>query len=326
MDSTHSGPDDSKSSSRDYAVNPRSQLPGQGRGETFVPRFRSDDTDADSAKTLRDYIEITIRRRWVVLAVFIAIFLVSAVYTFSRTPIFSSVATIEFEEKKPKQEDRVYGNPEYDQYKGYLATQLELLKSRSLAEGLVTKMKLAESPEFSPKSGWIGRWISAPASWLFGSDDHQNAENAAAAKLNSLSASVLGRVSVKPVKTSNLVTVSMDATSPAFANEMLRNYLNLYLEFNLEKRRKENLEASAWLKEELANVEKKLMESQAELVGFLIDNGIVASSTATGVSPVMDLLNKTMDTHTKSREARLRMQALKEQKASDQGAVATKGR
>ena len=83
MDSTHSGPDDSKSSSRDYAVNPRSQLPGQGRGETFVPRFRSDDTDADSAKTLRDYIEITIRRRWVVLAVFIAIFLVSAVYTFS---------------------------------------------------------------------------------------------------------------------------------------------------------------------------------------------------------------------------------------------------
>ena len=112
----------------------------------------------------------------------------------------------------------------------------------------------------------------------------------------------------------------MDATSPAFANEMLRNYLNLYLEFNLEKRRKENLEASAWLKEELATVEKKLMESQAELVGFLIDNGIVASSTATGVSPVMDLLNKTMDTHTKSREARLRMQALKEQKASDQGA------
>jgi uncharacterized protein involved in exopolysaccharide biosynthesis len=128
-DYTHSGPDDSKSSSRDYAVHPRSQLPGQGRGVEFVPRFRSDDAGADSAKTLRDYIETVIRRRRVALALFIAIFLVSALYTFTRSPLFSSVAIIEFEDKKPKQEDRVYGSPEYDQHKGYLATQLEILKS-----------------------------------------------------------------------------------------------------------------------------------------------------------------------------------------------------
>ncbi len=188
----------------------------------------------------------------------------------------------------------------------------------------MAKMNLSESPEFSSKSSWIGRLVSASVSWLFGSNDQENGEDASAARINSLSASVLGRVSVKPVKTSNLVAVSMDATSPAFANEMLRNYLDIYLEENLAKRRKESLEASAWLKEELAKVEKKLMESQAKLVGFLIDNGIVVSSTETGVSPVMDLLNKTMETHTKSREARLRMQALKEQKASEQGVVLPK--
>ncbi|MGO9571064.1 MAG: polysaccharide biosynthesis tyrosine autokinase, partial [Desulfomonilaceae bacterium] len=65
-------------------------------------------------------------------------------------------------------------------------------------------------------------------------------------------------------------------------------------------------------------------ESQADLVGFLIDNGIVVSSTETGVSPVMDLLSKSMETHTKSREARLRMQALEQQKVSEQGVVLPK--
>ena len=126
------------------------------------------------------------------------------------------------------------------------------------------------------------------------------------------------------MKTSNLASVSMDATNPAVANQMLQNYLDLYLESNLEKRRKESLEASGWLKVELAKVEKQLMESQAELVGFLIDHGISVSSTETGVSPVMDLLNKSMETHTKSREARLHIQALKGQKSSELGAVMPK--
>jgi polysaccharide biosynthesis transport protein len=324
MDSTYSGPDDSTFANRSHAGRPQPQPPGRSRGETFVPRSRSDDLDVDSEKTLRDYIEIVIRRRWAFIAVFIAIFLIAAVYTFSVTPLFNSVATIEFEEKKPKQEDRVYGNPEYDQYKGYLATQLEILKSRSLAEALVVKMNLAKSPEFQSKSTWIGRVISALTSRLSRANGHETPENAAAARINGLTAAVLGRVSVKPVKTSNLATVSMDATNPTLASQMLRNYLDLYLKRNLEKRRKESLEASAWLKEELAKVEKKLMESQAELVGFLIDNGIVVSSTETGVSPVMDLLQKTMETHTKSREARLRMQALKDQKVSEEGVVLPK--
>jgi polysaccharide biosynthesis transport protein len=323
MDPTHSGPDDSTFVNRNHAGRPQPQAPGKSRRETFVPHVSLDTVDVDSEKTLRDYIEIVIRRRWVVLAVFVAIFLVAVAYTFSVTPLFNSVATIEFEEKKPKQEDRVYGNPEYDQYKGYLATQLEILKSRSLAEALVVKMNLSESPEFQSKNTSIGRWISALTSW-YRSKDQESPENAAAARINGLTAAVRGRVSVKPVKTSNLATVSMDATSPALANQMLRNYLDLYLKGNLEKRRKESLEASAWLKEELAKVEKKLMESQAELVGFLIDNGIVVSSTETGVSPVMDLLSRSMETHTKSREARLRMQALKDQKVSETGVVLPK--
>ena len=57
----------------------------------------------------------------------------------TRTPLYTSVATVELEEKgKVKDKDSVYSQPAYDQFKGYLATQLEVLKSRSLSEALAT--------------------------------------------------------------------------------------------------------------------------------------------------------------------------------------------
>ena len=101
-------------SNRDRPEHRLSLPPGRGGLGTFAQHIR-DDSDGDSGKTLRDYIEVIIRRRWLVLATFIGIFLIAAAYTFTTTPLFNSVAIIEFEEKKPKQEDKVYGNPEDDQ-------------------------------------------------------------------------------------------------------------------------------------------------------------------------------------------------------------------
>ncbi len=188
-------------------------------------------------------------------------------------------------------------------------------------------MNLLESPEFAAKNskiGWVIQCVLTPATWLAGSEDKQSDEDRATAKMNSIAGQVLSRVSVKPVKTSNLAQISMMGKSPASANQMLNNYLNIYLEKNLQTRRKESLEAAAFLKDELAKVEKKLMSSQAELVGFLIDNGIVSSSTETGMSPVMDLLAKTVESQAKSHEARIRIQALKGQKIGKQGVILPK--
>ncbi|MGB6066789.1 MAG: polysaccharide biosynthesis tyrosine autokinase [Desulfomonilaceae bacterium] len=323
MDAPYNGPDDSRSSIIDTEGSGYARPLGPSTGNMYSQQWGSNDIGDDSAISLRDYIGVVIRRKWVALAAFVVIISISIAYTYTATPVYRSVATLEFEQKKPKQEDRVYGSPDYDQYKGYLATQLEILKSRSLAKGLVAKMNLSNSPEFMSSNGRIGRLRSALLLWFRISDPHANAKNAAPS-VNRVANAVLARVSVKPIKTSNLASVSMDAKSPAVAQEMLGNYLDLYLETNLKERRKESLEASAWLKEELAKVQKKLLEAQAELVGFLIDNGIVDSPTETGVSPVMDLLAKTMEAHTKSREARLRMQALDGQKFKDQGAVLPK--
>jgi capsular exopolysaccharide synthesis family protein len=246
-----------------------------------------------------------LRRKKIVLATLLSCLAISVAYVFLCTPLFRSVSTLEFEEKKSKSTESLYGSPEYDQYKAYLATQLEVLKSRTLAEAVVKKLNLPV-----PEPSWTSYLMSLPSRLL--STYQVNAEQADSAKLNRLVDGVLASVSAKPVKTSNMVSVSYDAADPKKAQEMLKTYVAAFLQHNLEKRRMESVEASQWLKEEVAKAEKQLMESRAALVEFVVDNGIVSGSEKDGggLGMVADLMNKTMEGHLRSQEARLRIEAL----------------
>jgi len=287
------------------------------------------DLGGHSEKTLRDYLDILIRRIWIVGTVLIAATIISLIYAVTCTPLYPSTSTIEFDEKKPKSDDRFAtgAGAEYDLFRNYLATQMEILKSRALAEALVQKMNLLEYPEFTPKApGWVDRLVSLPSTLvsLLSENGHEAAaETPTARRLSSVSESIMGRVTVKPVKTSNLVTISINSTKPAYSRELLHNYLNLYLERNLEQRRRESAEASQWLKDELGKAEKKLMEAKADLVNFIIDNRLVVGK-GSGVVQILDMVDKVWEEQIKSQGTRLKMQALRDQKGGDQGAVLPK--
>ena len=270
-----------------------------------------------SRTDLRDYLEGLLRKRWVALIACAIVVLISAVYATSRTPLYTSVASIEImEEGKGKTDQKLYTGSEFRELKGYLASQIELLKSRSLAEALVNRLNLLDHPEFNPGTGVMARVLA-----LFDKPLEDSATvKGPVAKLNHVATHILRNVSTKTIKTSNLASVSFTATDPNLATEWLRVYLEIYLAQSLEKRRRESLEASRWLKDELEQAEKKLLESRAELYAFIVDHGIVSGSEG-GLGQVLDMINKTMDQHVKSQEQRLKIQALKDQKRPDQGAL-----
>jgi polysaccharide biosynthesis transport protein len=270
-----------------------------------------------SEKTLRDYVDVLLRRGWVVVTVFVIVVLISVAYTFTRTPLYTAVASVELEEKssKAKDKDSLYSQPEYDQFKGYLATQLEILKSRSLAEALVSRMNLAEHQEFASKNWFSTLWSRATAD-----EDGGKATTSSDARKSAIAGQVVRRVNVKPVKQSNLVQISMDATDPAFAGKLLQNLIDLYLERNLEKRRQDSLQAAAWLRDELASADKKLRESQVALLDFVVDHGIVDSKDG-ALAQVLTLVNKRMEGHVRSQEARAKVQAMDQQNTNEEAAM-----
>jgi polysaccharide biosynthesis transport protein len=287
------------------------------------------DSLLDSAQSFRDYLEAVLRHRWLVLGVFLFSLLASIVFALQKTPIFVSMASIELEQQNtdgPKESG--YDNREYSDYKSYFLTQKEILTSRHLVETLADRMDLAKNPEFTGNSpslmSWVRQLISSSISYLIGQDGQSDSTDSELAKNNALIQGVLGRISVKPIKKSNLMGVGVEATDPKLAQQMLKNLLDLYLEQNLENRRRQSLQSATWLKEEVGKSETKLREAQTKLVEFTIDNGIIDSADG-GLTQVLSLLNKTMEGHVKSQETRAKIQALRTKGSSEQGSLLPEG-
>jgi capsular exopolysaccharide synthesis family protein len=110
---------------------------------------------------LRDYLEVLVRRKWLILAVLALCFLSTMVFTLTATKIYQATASLEVTRDAPKvtkfQEmvnDQVNAREFYE-------TQANLIKSKALTQRVVDRLNLAEHPVivkalFDEKSGEAG--------------------------------------------------------------------------------------------------------------------------------------------------------------------------
>jgi len=92
---------------------------------------------------LREYLFVAYKRRWLILGCFLLIFLATLYITFSAKPVYEAKSTIRIE--SPRSSNSILSqNTNWSFYKllGQLATEIEVLKSRSIAEQVVTKLGL----------------------------------------------------------------------------------------------------------------------------------------------------------------------------------------
>jgi polysaccharide biosynthesis transport protein len=273
-------------------------------------------------KTMQQYASILLRRRWIVVAVFVVIFAGTLIYTFSRIPMYRSVAVLEIEGKKgPTQTERLAeDSPQYDDFARYLATQRKILESKPLADRFAQRLGPIGTAEFrvQPK---LDRWgkavLSRISKILAFSHDTLSDSSVVALTDERLSKIVQKRTTVKQLAQSNLLEVSFEASSPAIARELLLKYVEMYLAANLEKRREESSESRVWLEKELVAVEKKLVETEQALINFVRKHGVTSTEDG-GIRTVMDVLDKNMDGLVKSRQSRARFEAMNDQGAEGQ--------
>ena len=98
---------------------------------------------------LRHYWHVILERRWLVMTAFFTIMLLTAIYLYRATPIYSASVRIQI--------DRESGNPlnfrdalsletrEQD----YLQTQYKNLQSRTLIQSVVAALKLDKDPRYA---------------------------------------------------------------------------------------------------------------------------------------------------------------------------------
>jgi len=203
----------------------------------------------------------------------------AAAYSILATPYYRSQATIEVDE-------RIRGfvgtqpNPNTQEEKDYFVTQNEILKSRVLAELVVDRLQLDQSPEFDEETPeWLISAKDKVKSYLKalkGEEDQHDPELETAKKRDLLVNTMMKRVFSSPRGKTRLIMIDVLAKDRLLAKKMLETYIDAYLELNLAKRRSEDSVATQWLKSELTRVKEELGKSREALSEFSSKHGVVS--------------------------------------------------
>lgn len=182
----------------------------------------------EDSMNLRHYWHVVLERRWLVVAVFVVVFALSAIYAFKSTPIFQAVARMEI----AKESDNVLnldGMGVEGRDQDYLVTQYKKLQSRTLIEAVISKLNLDKDERY-------------------------------AQALDKVSA-VMEDYTIAPVRLSRLVEVKAEHPNPKVAMDMANTLVDIFIQQNLDQRIKKSVDAWKWLKVEAETLEKNVKEA-----------------------------------------------------------------
>ena len=159
-----------------------------------------------------DYLDVIWRRRGTILGIFLGVLVLTALITARTEPVYEASATLMAE---PSAQSDILSGANAPSWLGLssprVANHVELLKSRSLAEEVVSLLDPASLKALS-------------------ATDHRP-------PTTDLVALVQNSASVRPVRETDIVQVRTSAATPELAAALANGYLQAYQVYNLEQSR-----------------------------------------------------------------------------------------
>ena len=237
--------------------------------------------NVDDELDFQHYLRVVWHAKWSILGLIAAITVLVWVVVSSLTPVYRATAKLLIEDKQVNvvSIEEVYGiDPSQ---RSYFLTQLEILKSRQLAERIVGDMKLVENPAFQPpvgKQGWR-KWVpftpeppppTDAARWSYAVVKFQR------------------HLTISSIPNTQLVNISFESTDPDVAYEVANKVGEAYIESDLEARLALTSDAAQWLTDRLDGMRQDLEKAETELQAYrerenLIDVGGVQTLTASEI-------------------------------------------
>ena len=281
--------------------------PGQSLSLDLFDDRRSEDPDEID---LRNYWRILVKRKWLVLGAVAAGMAFMLFQTLSTTPIYRASAVMQLEkDDQPliQTSQAVYGggwDPEF------LETQIQLLRSRSLAERVADELDLgAHTSERIAAHGPLERITGL----LRRSPPQQQAPAASAtadpqADLALGTGIVQSGLSIVPVKDTKLVNVSYDSPDPQFAAQVANAVAEGFIESTMERKFGASSHMRTQLQEQLTLSKARLEQSERALVDYAQKEGLVSTGESGQSLAAQNLgdLNSALAT---AQEQRIRAQA-----------------
>ena len=240
---------------RDIAVrdNDRGWQVGPHLGAPVGPAAQHGPPIIDFARLLR----ILHEWRWLILAASALGLIAAVLITLLTTPEYRAKVTLEV--NPPRVEimaDSKQESPTETTAWDFIATQVGLLKSSSLAQRVVEDLNLANNPTFA------------------------NQEAQPAARLKQATRKVAANLEVSPPNEGQLINFAFVSTSPDLAARVANAYANAFINSTLQRRYEASTYARNFLEKQIAKTRGDLEKTERQLVAYAQSQGII--NTATG--------------------------------------------
>jgi succinoglycan biosynthesis transport protein ExoP len=248
---------------------------------------------------LRHYFAVFAKNKWRIIFLALAVALCSAVVALNITPIYRATATllIEADQAKAVSFDEIYGLD--SNRKEYYLTQFEILKSRKIAQAVVEKLDLQNHPDFIGKPSFIREFINDAKSAIPFLPQKKSTDLIASEQdekaLQSLVGAFLKRLTISPVRKTQLVYISFESSDPELAALVANTVGEVYIEQNLAAKMGLTEKAAGWLTTRLSGLRIRLDDSESKLQQYRESENLIDVSDVPGESGVLGLVSNELE-------------------------------
>ena len=267
--------------------------------EEFLENNPHQQTPSNS-KQLIDYLRILQRRKWLVLTIAAIIFLTTALFTFSKIPLYTATTQVLIEKNMEK--GRLEGLASYITWDpDFKATQFELIRSFNVALRVVKNQHLdTEYKQYflgasvSQSGGFTSImqkfrsfWFSLTGSFGSTQDTKKQVIPKAGKKSDAekIAGMIQGALTLKPVPDTKIVNVSYTHQVPEMARLVANGIVQAYIEETLDIKTSTTTYSLNWMTVKADEERKKLEDSERALQDYMRKNDIVTVENKLAVLP-----------------------------------------
>jgi succinoglycan biosynthesis transport protein ExoP len=201
-----------------------------------------------------------------------------------------------------------------------IESEIQVIKSRGLAERTVDALRLQEEPEFNvalrPPSAVktlldLRSWVLADWGGVVGAEERGGglrAEEEVERQRTRIVDTFLGKLEVSPVGRSRVISISFTSESPRTAAAVANQLADFYIVSQLEAKFEATQRASAWLSGRLAELREAVNQAERAVEAFRQQSGLIQGKDATLKAQEISELNAQLVTErTKRAETESRL-------------------
>ena len=287
---------------------------------------------------LKDYLQVLLRRKYIILLVFIVCLPIVIIQAFSYEPLYRASSKILVERNETP---ALLTNAGLSYNPGFLSTQRQIITSSKVGEKVVRNLVLGDTyRRYFPLSNadpsaiqkirkWLGQFYKTGLK-LAGLTENEPIADAGEKeqlseaekqeeKIKSLAMMISNSISVEnpdendSYRAGNILEVSFISSNPKFAKTVVNSVASAYKQLLMEMRMESTAETIEWLKAKAASQREKLEASEKELQEYKKAHDIytVDNEEALFPSKIQELSNSLTQAQTEVRELESLYQEIK---------------